>query len=294
MTTRFPEPPELAMHPGEELLAGYAAGVIDELAAWSLEAHVGACSRCREAVSAHVDPHRLAQNGSVLLVRTALDDDGRFRRVLRRCGAPDHLLGLLAATPSLRRSWLLGVVAVLTVVTGESLLVGHLWNGPLGHPGLDGAVLVPFLLVAPLLVLAGVAAAFMPLFDPAYPLAVAAPFDAFTLLLVRVLSALTSALVPVVVAAFIVPGPWWLPAALLLPSLALCGLALALGSVVGPRAAAISSAGLWVSSVLLVVVGHPPLATVEWHGQAACAVVLLTASAVLCLRRDRFDYGWTR
>ena len=57
--------------------------------------------------------------------------------------------------------------------------------------------------MAPLLVLAGVAAAFLPMFDPAYRLAVAAPFSGFTLLLVRAVSALAAALVPVVGAAFV-------------------------------------------------------------------------------------------
>jgi hypothetical protein len=122
----------------------------------------------------------------------------------------------------------------------------------------------------------------------------AAPFDAFTLLLIRVVSALITALVPVVVAAFIVPGPSWLPAALVLPSLALCGLALVMVSVIGTQAAAISSASVWVLSVLLVGVARSPLVIVDWHGQAACAVVLLAAAVVLLLRRDRFDFGWAR
>ena len=82
------------------------------------------------------------------------------------------------------------------------------------------------------------------MFDPASRLAVAAPFSGFTLLLVRAVSALAAALVPVVGAAFVVPGPGWLPAALLLPSLALCAFALAAATVMGPRAAAIAAGGV--------------------------------------------------
>ena len=155
---------------------------------------------------------------------------------------------------------------------------------------------MPFLLVAPLLVLAGVAAAFLPLFDPAYRLAVAAPFSGFTLLLVRAVSALAAALVPVVVAAFVVPGPGWLPAALLLPSLALCAFALAAATSWSARAAARRGGGaLWVLSVLLLALTHSALAgrAVARPGRlrrgaaAACAVVLF-------VRRDRFELGWTR
>ena len=119
-----------------------------------------------------------------------------MRRLLCRCGVPDHLLRLLAATPSLRRSWLLSVAGVLAVVAGEAAAVRYGWVGngghlrPAGYPGPD--VLVPFLLVAPLLVLAGVAAAFLPMFDPASQLAAAAPFSGFTLLLIRSVSALAA------------------------------------------------------------------------------------------------------
>ena len=128
--------------------------------------------------------------------------------------------------------------------------------------------------MAPLLVLAGVAAAFLPMFDPAYRLAVAAPFSGFTLLLVRTVSALAAALVPVVGAAFVVPGPGWLPAALLLPSLALCAFALAAATVVDPRAAAVTAGALWALPALLLAATHVPLAVVQRHAQVACAAVL--------------------
>jgi hypothetical protein len=294
MTSRFSDPPELTIHPGDDVLADYAAGAVDGVAAWSVEAHVTACAPCRDAVSAHVDGERLARNRSVLLVRAAIPDAGPISRLMGRFGAPEHLLRLLAATPSLRRSWLLAVMGVLAAVTGESVLVGHIWSGLLGHPEMGGAVLVPFLLIAPLLVLAGVAAAFLPLVDPAYRLTVAAPFSAFTLLLLRALSSLAAALVPVVVAALFIPGPRWLPVALLLPSLALCAFALAAVTVIGPQAAAIVSAALWALPVVLWAVAKPTLEVVQWHGQAVCAVVLLVAIAVLFVRHDRFEFGGTR
>jgi len=244
-----------------------------------------------------VDAERLAGNRSVLLVRAALPEGGRVRRLLCRCGVPDHLLRLLVATPSLRRSWLLSVAGVLAVVAGEAAAVTHGWLGTGGRmvpPGyLDSGILAPFLLVAPLLVLAGVAAAFLPMFDPAYRLAVAAPFSGVTLLLVRTVSALAAALVPVVAAAFVLPGPGWLPAALLLPSLALCAFALAAATVTDPRAAAVTAAALWALPVLLAS-AHVPLLMVQRNAQFVCAAVLCASAVVLFLRYDRFDIGWTR
>lgn len=296
-------------HAGEDVLAAYAAGGPGEAqaAAWSVEAHLTACARCRAALSAHVDAERLARNRSVLLVRAAIGDRGgggdrggagMVRRLLCRCGLPDHVLRLLGATPSLRRSWLLSVIGVLAVVTGEAAAARYGWIPAGGHGRLPGyphpEVLAPFLLVAPLLVLAGVAAAFLPMFDPASRLAVAAPFSGFTLLLVRALSAMAAALVPVTVAAFLVPGPGWLPVALLLPSLTLCAFALAAATVVDPRAAAVMAAALWVLPVLWLATDHVPLLITAPNAQIACAAVLCASAVLLLARRDRFELGWMR
>jgi putative zinc finger protein len=283
-------------HPPGDVLAGYADGAIDEVVAWSVEAHLETCAGCRTAVSAHVDVERLAHNRAVLLALTALPDDGWRSRVASRVGIPDYLFRLLAATSSLRWSWLLSVLGVLAVVTGEAVLVHHLWpvrGVALGvHP--SAADLLPFLVAGPLLVLAGVAAAFMPVLDPSYRLAVAAPFSGVTLLLVRSISALAAALIPVVCAAFLVPGPGWLPAALLLPSLAVCAVALALATVVGPTTAVVASGVLWAGPVTLLALTRAPLATVQGHGQLLCAMALLVATAALFLRRERLEIGWAQ
>jgi hypothetical protein len=302
MTSPLPDPAGSAAgaagHASGDLLAGYAAGTAGTVAVWSVEAHLTGCPRCRSALSAQVDAERLARNRSVLLVRAALPEGGRVRRLLCRCGVPDHLLRLLAATPSLRRSWLLSVAGVLAVVAGEAAAVRYGWipaggqGRVAGYPG--RAVLAPFLLVAPLLVLAGVAAAFLPMFDPASRLAVAAPFSGFRLLLVRSVSALSAALVPVVAAAFVVPGPGWLPAALLLPSLALCAFALAAASVIGPGAAAVTAGALWALPVLLLGAAHVPLVIVQRNAQFACAAVLCASAVVLLARHDRFEWGRAR
>jgi hypothetical protein len=228
---------------------------------------------------------------------TAIPDTGWLGRLAGRCGVPEHLLRLLTATPSLRRSWLLSVLGVLGVVTGEAVLIRVLspGGGPAGtvwHPSTVG--LAPYLLVGPLLVLAGVAAAFMPVLDPSYRLAVAAPMSGVTLLLVRAVSALFAGLVPVVGAAFVVPGPGWLPAAVLLPSLAVCALALAAVTVVGPLPAVAGAGALWAVPVVWLTISHSSLSAVQAHGQALCATALVAAVVVVFLRRDRLETGWVR
>lgn len=285
-------------HVSQDMLAAYAAGDARGAVAWSVEAHLTECAQCRSALSAYVDAERLARNRSVLLVRVAIGDGGPVRRVLCRCGFPDHVLRLLAATPSLRRSWLLSVIGVLAVMVGEAAAVRYGWV-PVGgarrvgvYPGSE--VLVPFLLVAPLLVLAGVAAAFLPMFDPACRLATAAPFSGFTLMLIRAVCALAAALVPVVAAAFLLHGPGWLPVALLLPSLALSVFALAAATVLGPRAAAVTAGFLWAVPALLLAAAHLPLLVVRPTAQFACAVVMCACAVVVLARRDRFESGWMR
>ena len=90
-------------HASQGRLAAYAAGDARGAVAWSVEAHLTECAQCRSALSACADADRLARNRSVLLARVAIGDGGRVRRLLRRCGFPDHVLRLLAAaaTPSL-------------------------------------------------------------------------------------------------------------------------------------------------------------------------------------------------
>ena len=245
-----------------------------------------------------MDADRLASNRSVLLVRVVIEDGGRMRHVLRRAGVPDHVLSLLAATPSLRKSWLLSVIGVLAVVIGEAAAARSGWipaGGPRSQAGNpDPEVLAPFLMVAPLLVLAGVAAAFLPMFDPAARLAVAAPFSGITLLLTRSVCALGAALIPVVAAAFVLPGPAWLPAAILLPSLALSAFALAAATVLDPRAAAVMAGIAWMVPVLLLATAHLPMLIVRPDMQITCAAVLGTCAVVLLVCHDRFEWGWTK
>lgn len=290
--------PRGGSHASEDLLTGYAAGTVEAVAAWSVEAHLTGCALCRSALSARVEAGRLARNRSAVLVRVELPDERRLRRLLGRCGIPDYLLDLLAATPSLRVSWLLSVVSVLAVVTGEAVAARYGWLHGRVHPGPAGhwnpAALVPLLMIGPLLVLAGVAAAFLPMFDPASRLAVAAPFSGVRLLLVRTVCALVAALVPVICAAFVVRGPGWQPAALLLPSLAMCAFALAAATLMDARAAAVSAAVLWALPALLVAANHVPLAMVRPNAQLACAAVLIASAVLAYLRRDRFEWGWTR
>jgi hypothetical protein len=283
-----------------DLVLDYARGVLNDVAAWSVEAHVPDCRSCRSVLTGAVDAGRLSHNRSLLLTRQALEDDRRMPRQLSRviaraadsCGIPPHVWRLLSATPSLRRSWLIGVVLVLGVVVG----IAQLATSGLGRGGLDvDASVLPFMLLAPLLPLAGVTVAFHPRFDPSADLAVAAPVSAVWLLCVRSTAVIMAALLPIVLAGLALPDGGWLPLLLVLPALTISILALALATVTGPLPAALISGGAWVAVVGVLGVRTDSAAVVYGSGtQLAWLAAIGAASCLLVLRHHVLDLGWNR
>jgi hypothetical protein len=288
---------------GGGLLDGYAGGGAGAAVAWSVEAHLPACAACRAALTARLDAGRLERNRAILLTRLALadagPDGGPLRRLLRRGRVPDHVITLLAATPSLRRSWLAGIGLALAAAIGVAHLAGPGLPaaGPVVIGGAAGpwARLMPFLVLAPLLPLAAVAAAFSVRLDPAHDLAVAAPVSAVWLLCVRAAAVISVTLVPTALAALALPGPWWLPAVLLLPALAVCTAALAAATAVGPVAGAIGAGAAWVAAVTAIAIaGHDPSLAFGPAGQGAAVAVVIGGVLLLAARRQRIELGWAR
>jgi hypothetical protein len=294
-----------------ELIAGYADGRLDGAQAWSVEAHLPDCPECRAALAGYADAARpgtaglnrtglnrgrLERNRAVLLARLALPEPGPVRRALRRCGVSDDIVTLLTATPSLRRSWLAGILLVLAVALGAA------WAAPaatapgrtaLGHDLLPWN-LVPFFVLAPLFPLVAVAIAFSAVLDPAYKLAVAAPMPKTRLLLVRSVAVIGTTLAPTVLGGLALPGPWWLPAATLLPTLAMCSVALAAGTVAGPAPGAIAACLGWLAAVAAAGLAHSPALIFGPRGQLAALAVLAAACTLVTARRRQIDHAWMR
>lgn len=281
------------------LVAAYADGRLPDAQAWSVEAHLPGCAGCR-AVLADCGPaeaDRLEQNRAVLLTRLGLAPPRPLRRVLRRCGVSEQVAALLTATPSLRRSWLAGILLVLAVALGAAWLAAPAAVAQPPVPG-GGPVtwnLVPFLVLAPLLPLAAVAVAFSSVLDPAYQLAVAAPVPKARLLLVRSVAVIGVTLVPTVVLGLALPGPWWLPAATLLPALALCSAALVAGTLAGPARGAIAAGTCWLAAIVVAgVVAHSPALVFGPGGQLTALAVVAVACAALVARRKHVDSALMR
>ena len=266
----------MSWHGDGALFRSYARGETDEARALSLEAHVLECPGCRERIAAFAPTDRLA--GVWRQVAAGLDAPraGLVERLLARCGVPDHVARLLAATPSLRVSWF----AALGVALGFAVLAAHTGTGGL----------LLFLVLAPLAPLAGVGAAYGPGIDPAYEIGVAAPMRSFRLLLIRAVAVLGTSLLLAGAAAFALPRLSWTSAAWLLPSMSLAAASLALSTFWPPVSASIGLTLAWIAVVLLVksVSGDTFAA---FRPSAQIAWLLLTGVSVLILvhRRERFE-----
>jgi len=201
---------------------------------------------------------------------------GRVEHGLVRLGVRDHVARLLAATPSLRASWFIaGAVAI-----GFSA-----WAASTGPRGM-----LLFLVVAPLIPLAGVAAAYGPWMDPMHEVARATPTSGIRVVLLRAAAVLVSTAVLMGAASLALPNVDRGAAAWILPSLSITLVCLALSTFVPVPWAAGAVTLLWLT-VVLVAAGRSGDRFAAFHGpgQACFFVVVVVSTAVLAWRRERLE-----
>lgn len=143
----------------------------------------------------------------------------------------------------------------------------------------DGPTSFPVLLIAPVVPVLGVAAAWSRGMDPAYELVVSTARAGLQLVLRRTVAVL------VVVLPGLLLGGWLTgasPAYWLLPCLSVTSLTLALGGVVGVRRAAVATVASWVVLVVgpAVVVGGVPGVLAPGAAPVWAAVLVGGAAAV--------------
>ena len=266
--------PAQTWHTDPDLLAAYVAGGVDAITGASVEQHLARCSGCREAVGPLVD--RRALERAWRGIRDAVESPPLPLpiRLARRLGLPEPTAVLLAAAASLRTAWLVSAFVALAFATLAT--------------GLSGAMaLAPFLLVAPLVPVIGVAAAYSPQQDPLETLVVTAPHGRTRLILVRTLAVLVSVLPFTVLLGLLLPGPAWLAVAWLGPALTLVPVLLALSSFVGPRTGAAVVALAWSGVVVFSVRGVSATWPVEAGQQLVYLCLALASGAVLLVRSQR-------
>jgi signal transduction histidine kinase len=213
--------------------------------------------------------------GGVELVATPAVG-GIVERGLVRFRVPDHVARLLASTPSLRLSW----IAAAAIAAGFSAWAANV--------GTDGHLV--FLLVAPVLPVAGVAAAYGPWADPSHELATTTPFSGLRLLLLRSLAVLVATTALTAVAGALVPASEVSSFAWVLPALALTVASLALSTFVAPHVAASGVVAAWTAIVIAAEVrAAEPFAAFRGPAHTAFSIVVIVGTATVAWRRDRLE-----
>lgn len=265
-------------HLDDAVVTAYADGTLDDPRAFSAEAHLLDCATCRDRIRTATPRHEVDERWDGIVAELDAPQPGPVERLLRRLGVPEHLARLLAATPALTGSWI-GAVAI---ALGFAVTAAHLG-------GTDAWLLV-FLGAAPLVPLAGVAAAYGPGIDPAHEIGVAAPMSGWHFLQLRTTAVLVVSVLLGGIASLALPQVGWLAIAWLLPGLAATALTIALATLVPSRWAAIGVAAVWLGLVSRAARSlADPLSVLAAPAQAACAVLLVVATAVTVVRRQRFD-----
>ena len=266
----------MSWHVSAEVLTRYAGGEAGPAEAHSLEAHVVACGRCRRDIAVRFPVAPLEQVWSGVLDRVESSRPGWVERLLLRVGTPDHVARLVAATPSLQLSWFAAMSVALAFAVSAA------------YAGETGRLI--FLIVAPLIPLAGVAAAYGPGVDPTYEVGLAAPMRGQRLLFIRAATVLATGIAICALASLALPHLDWTAAAWLLPALSLAAAGLALSSSLAAPVAFGGVAALWVTLVVLAEVASPsPLALFRAPEQVAFLACGVACAGLTVARREAFD-----
>jgi signal transduction histidine kinase len=196
-------------------------------------------------------------------------------RVCARMGMPPYVAGIVSATPSLRLPWLAAAAAVaLFAAIGAS-----------ADP--DRALL--FLVIAPVVPLAGVAAAYGPWSDPMFETVRSTPVSGFAVVLARSVAVVVTAVAVLALASLVAPGSVAWSWAWVLPALALSLSSLVLSTFTAPPIASAIVAGAWCVALATVAVLGDPFALFRGPAQLVFLAIAITASLVVARRRERFD-----
>lgn len=224
-----------------------------------------------------IDPARLDANWRAIATELDAPAPPRTERALRAVGVPTTVVRMVAATPALRRSWYLSIVAVVLIGLGAA------------DPA-DRGSLFALLVMAPLLPVLGVAMAYGTTADPSHEMQLATPTHGLRLVLVRAATVLVVSVGAVLVMTLLSPAARPMAAAWLLPALGVTATSLALMTVRPPRRATTIAAMTWFGSVLVArVATDDPLAAFRAGGQVAAAVVTAVAVTVAIVRRAGFE-----
>lgn len=226
----------MSQHPNDQAITAYENGELAEPDTLALEAHLEVCRSCRERLAG--DTAWAEASWDQLQSAIRQPRQSWFERRLAALGVAESTASLVATSPAFRPAWVVSVFIVLVATAAASSVVTSQQLG-----------LLPFLAVAPLVPILGVAVSYASPRDPVYVITMLTPNGGLKLLLQRTLAVTALSMLLAVV-----PGVIFMPAdislAWLLPALATTSCTLALGTLVAlPIASAI------VGAAWLVILG---------------------------------------
>jgi hypothetical protein len=261
-------------HADRALIDRYLQGTLGIALCASLELHLLRCDACRGTLGARVPPqvaHRIGRAYAGVREGVQVPRLPWTVRVLRRLGMSPPTAVLVAAARSLSTAWTLATVVVLTFAA-----LAAFTDTEAGR--------AVYLIIAPLVPVAGVVAAFGPSNDPLAEVTVATPFPAARLVLLRA-GAVAATSVPLAVGLGIgVPGTMWLAFAWLAPALAFVLLVLTASTWVDPLVAGGTVAVGWACAVAGAARLDSPLAPVAGTVQPVYLALAVAAACILTLR----------
>lgn len=265
-------------HVDDDALRDWVEGVAGPLLSASVEQHVERCAQCRHTVS-RLLPAELRNPFDRVLAAVEVPTPGPVERLLVRFGLAASDARVAASTPALRAPWIAAMVGVVAFVTVAAILA-------------DVGGLALFLLVAPLVPVAGVVAAYGPSADPMYEVVLVAPYATVRIVLLRAALVLATSVPLVVVAGLPLPGDSVVAVAWLLPSAGFIAVVLTASTWVDPLHAATTVAVGWAVAVVVTARSGDPLAIFAPVAMAGYTALLVVACLVLLHRLLSTTPSW--
>ena len=266
-------------HVSDEALGSWVDGTAGPVAGASVEQHLGRCERCRGVVASLVPADDVPGSWEAILEAVELPPPSLGVRLMTRVGLGPADRAVVDTAPVLRIGWLVGVSVVLGFAVVASLLV-------------DDGGLAPFLAVAPLVPVAGVAVAYGPSADASYEAVLVSPYPMFRLVLLRTAAVLATSLPLLVLAGLLLPFSSTTAVAWLVPAAGCTVVVLAASSWVDPEYAAVVTGLGWVAAVAWATRQGDPLLVLAPLAMAGYALVLVTGLLVLGSRVLRARPSW--
>ena len=279
----------MTWHADVGMIDAYLRDRLDPARAASVETHLTTCGTCRASLATQhrrdqpaADRH--AASWTALAERIDRPRFSPLEGLLLRCGVPEHVTRMVAASELTRAWWLAGVMALAFAAV-------------LAQFGSEAAGVSAFVVLSPVVPVAGIIFAYGATGEPAYEISVVAPYPSLRRALVRSVTVMACWLPPAAAFTLVLPGD--VPLVIwLLPALAMCSLTLALATVTTPVRAGCGLAVAWLvfagSSVrgtsrydAAAVVDGLPYAHIT--GQWVLVAVCVTALAVAVIRRSSFE-----